>query len=125
MIAKLKLPAGSVSPEDLARAAWPVAVGKKIASHTRATSLVRSCLVVEVEDAVWQRQLFALRWQILRKLEEIVGPSLVTEIEFRIAVPRRLPQRAERPAAAEDDADRIEDPLLRRIYKDKRKRESA
>jgi predicted nucleic acid-binding Zn ribbon protein len=125
LIARLKLPAGSVSGEELVRAAWPVAVGKRIASHTRAIALVRSALKVEVEDAIWQRQLYVLRGQILKKLEQIVGPSIVSEIEFRLAVPRRLPQRAERHRATGDDADQIQDPVLRTIYKEYRKRGSA
>jgi predicted nucleic acid-binding Zn ribbon protein len=125
LIARLKLPAGSVAPEGLARAAWPPAVGKRIAAHTRAVSLTGSYLVVEVEDAIWQRQLFTLKSQILKKLEEITGQSIVSDIEFRVAVPRRLPQRAERLSATQDDADQIQDPVLRRIYKQKRKRDPA
>ena len=125
LIGRLRLPPNSVSPEELARAGWPVAVGKRIASHTRAASLAGSRLIVEVEDGVWQRQLSVLRVQILKKLEEVLGPSLVSEIEFRIAIARRLPQRAERLKPAGDDADEIQDPVLRKIYKDKRKRASA
>ena len=34
-----------------------------------AKSLVRGSLIVEVEDAVWQKQLFHLRFQILAKIE--------------------------------------------------------
>ena len=126
LFSKLRMPPGTVSPEVLARAAWPEAVGKRIASRTRAASLVRDCLVVEVEDAVWQRQLFVLRGQILKKLEGLLGTPIVNEIEFRVGIPRRLPQRAERRLEPADEAERIEDPLLRLIYKqDKRKRESA
>jgi len=125
LIAGLKLPAGSVSREELARRAWPVAVGKRIAAHTRPSSLIGSRLIVEVEDAVWQRQLGALKRQILEKLDGVVGPSTISEIEFRIAVPRRPPKRAEKPEAAKDEADGIQDPVLRIIYREKRKRESA
>ena len=46
-----------ISNEDIARAAWPAAVGKAIAVHTSRVTLVRTKLVVEVEDAIWQRQL--------------------------------------------------------------------
>lgn len=125
LISRLKLPPGSVDPEKLAIAAWPVAVGKRIARHTRAASLVRDNLIVEVEDAIWQRQLFVLRSQIVRKLGEVLGASIVREVEFRIAVPRRPPQRSERLKTVEDEADRIEDPLLRKIYKQMRKRAPA
>src|ERR671936_351644 len=96
LISRLKLPAGSVDREKLAVAAWAAAVGKTIAKHTRAVSVVRSCLIVEVEDAVWQRQLLVLRSQIVKKVETILGSSIVHDVEFRIAIPRRLPQREER-----------------------------
>jgi len=83
---------------------------------------VRAHLVVEVEDAIWQRQLFALRGQIVRKIEESVGAGLVEEIEFRVA-PRRLgPQRAQSSVPSADDANDIADPMLRNIYKASRKR---
>src|SRR5215471_2594813 len=59
-----KLSASMITSEELALAAWPDAVGKRIAAHTRAAKLVRTRLVVEVEDAVWQRQLFSLSRQI-------------------------------------------------------------
>src|SRR5665213_779997 len=45
------------SDEDFARAVWPMAVGKAIASHTSRIRLVRAKLVIDVEDAIWQRQL--------------------------------------------------------------------
>jgi len=125
LIARLKLPGGSVSPQELATAAWPEAVGKRLALRTRAVGVVRSRLVVEVEDAIWQRQLFTLRGQILKRLEQVLGQPLITEIEFRVAVPRRLPQREERPPARVDEADGIEDPVLRRIYKEHRRKASA
>jgi predicted nucleic acid-binding Zn ribbon protein len=125
LIAGLKLPLGSVSLEELACKAWPAAVGKRIASHTRAVSLTGGRLVVDVEDAIWQRQLLSLKGQLLKRLEAVLGDETVGNIEFRLAIPRRLPQRAECPKAVKDDADCIEDPVLRIIYKEMRKKESA
>src|SRR5271165_5892536 len=94
LIRGLRLPGDAISAEELACAAWPAAVGKKIASHTRATRLVRNRLVVEVEDQTWQRQLFALSHFMLRNLEKHLGAGLVGDLEFRV-VPRRMePQRA-------------------------------
>jgi len=124
LIARLKLPAGSISPEEMARRAWPAAVGKRIAAKTRPASLAGRRLIVEVEDAVWQRQLAVLKRQILERLDEVIGSSVIGEIEFRVAVPRRPPQREEKARVA-DEADRIEDPVLRAIYRERRKRESA
>ncbi len=122
-----------VTDEDVARAVWPSAVGKGIAAHTSRLKLVRNTLVVEVEDATWQKQLFVLSHQILRSLHKLTGPSCIEAIEFRIGVPRRVPQRAaSREAdfsatagAPYDDAETIQDPMLKKIYRLSRKRATA
>ena len=121
----LNLPPGTVTQEDLVCAAWAAAVGRKIAAHSRAARLVRSHLIVEVEDAIWQRQLFVLRGQIRSKIEENVGPGMVEDIEFRVAPPRLPPQRALHATVHTDEADDIADPVLRNLYKASRKRERA
>jgi hypothetical protein len=129
LLGKLKIHANSVSPEELARAAWPSAVGKKIAAHANAVSLVRTCLIIEVEDALWQRQLNTLRGQILKRIQDLVGSALVADIAFRPMTPKRMPERAESsrqtPAHIPDDADRIADPILRSVYKTSRKKANA
>jgi len=126
LISKLKLPPGSVSLEDLACAGWPAAVGLRIAAHARAVSLAGNRLIVEVEDVVWQRQLFVLRKQILKRLEEVLGRSVVADVDFRMLPRRRQPQSADSPRPVKkDDADQIQDPVLRAIYKEKRGRRSA
>jgi len=119
VVGKLKV----TTDEQLAQAAWAQAVGKKIAGHTGNVSLVRERLIVEVEDAIWQRQLFTLRGQILARIEQVMGRNIVQQLEFRIAIPRRAPQREERTSA--DDADAIKDPVLRNLYKAARKRAIA
>lgn len=113
------------SEEQVACAAWPAAVGKKIAAHTRAIGLVRKRLVVEVEDAVWQRQLFSLRMQIIARMEQALGRPIVAELEFRVGVPKRMPQRAETGSRLLDEAESISDPILRNLYKASRKRANA
>ena len=124
--AKLKLDA-AISQEDLARAAWPAAVGRRIAAHASAKAVVRVRMIVEVDDAVWQKQLFHLRFQILAKLRESVDPQIVNDIEFRIATPRRPPQSAQSisPSKPLDEADGIGDPVMRILYKQARKKASA
>ncbi len=123
-------PAGPIlDREQIACASWPRAVGKKIAQHTRAAKLVRGCLVVEVEDAVWQRNLFSLSRQILANLESALGPGVVGHVEFRILPPRREPQRAavasKAPTLPFDESDHIADPGLRRLYRAARLKELA
>ncbi len=127
LIRKLALPGESFSGEQLACAAWPAAVGKKIAAHTRAAKLVRARLVVEVEDHIWQRQLFTLTPQILGSLEKNIGRGVVEDLEFRVVPRRREPQRAvaAEPALMADEANAIEDPVLRSIYRASRNRARA
>jgi predicted nucleic acid-binding Zn ribbon protein len=125
-LARLKLSA-NISAEELARAAWPAAVGKRIAVHASASALVRGNLVVECEDGVWQKQLFYLKVHILKKIHEVLGDTTVTDVEFRIATPRRPPQvasslRASHPSASEDESNGIADAGLRIIYRQARKK---
>jgi hypothetical protein len=127
LIRGLRLPGETITAEELACAAWAQAVGKKIAAHTRPAKLVRTRLVVEVEDRIWQRQLFALTWQIVRNLERHLGPGLVEDMEFRIVPRRREPQRATEvlPGLFRDEADAIADPVMRGIFKASRKKALA
>ncbi|MCU1257438.1 MAG: hypothetical protein JWO80_323 [Bryobacterales bacterium] len=115
-----------ITAEQIVLSAWARAVGKKIAQNTRPAKLVRTRLVVEVEDAVWQKNLFVLSRHIVGNLGRAVGPGLVDDVEFRIIPRRREPQRA---AAAmplfADEADRIADPVLRDIYKAARRKETG
>src|SRR5260370_35489606 len=98
LIRGLRSPSGMnnavISAEELACAAWPGAVGKTLAAHTRAARMVRSRLVVEVEDAPGQRQLFGLSRHILANLGKSLGRGLVRDGEFRVAPRRREPRRA-------------------------------
>lgn len=129
LIAKWKLCADCVPADILARAAWPAAVGKRIATHSTATALVRGRLVVEVADSVWYKQLSGLRAHIVKRMEEVLGSPVIAEIEFRLAVPRMQPRREERRLPlldqGTDEADGIANPALRRLYRTARKRATA
>jgi hypothetical protein len=122
---KMKLPAAVMSREAMMRAAWPAAVGKKIAEHTRAVVVVGSRLIVEVEDAVWQKHLLTLRGQILANLNMALGEDSVAALDFRLAVPRRPPQIEARVATSLDEAEQIADPVLRRLYRSSRRKALA
>lgn len=113
-----------ITPEQLCCSAWGEAVGKKIAGHTRPAKLVRKRLVVEVEDHIWQRQLFTLTPHILNNLEKTLGRGLVEDLEFRIVPRRREPLVARQavPGLVADDADAIADPVMRGLYKLSRKK---
>jgi hypothetical protein len=59
---------------------------------------------------------------ILARLWEVAGRDSVHSIEFRLGVPRRMPWRAATPRGLEDEAERIEDPIMRRLYRASRKK---
>ncbi|MBV8844259.1 MAG: DUF721 domain-containing protein [Bryobacterales bacterium] len=114
---KVKLPSELGDPETRVRAVWGNAAGKTVAAHTRAGALVRDKLIVEVEDQVWQRQLFALKHFFLNNLEKELGEKLVNDIDFRPMPPRREPQRAQHA----HNSPGIQDPVLALIYQRSRK----
>jgi len=125
-LAKLKL-SETISGEELARAAWPLAVGERLASKTMVKALVRGSLVVEAEDAIWQKNFYHLRPQILGKFQELLGAGVVNDLEFRVAIARRPPQPARRlnDPRITDESDGIPDRSLRIVYKQARKKASA
>ncbi len=65
LIGNLRVAEQPLTPEQVVLSAWPRAVGKKLAANTRAIKLIRTRLVIEVEDEVWRRNLFTLSRQIL------------------------------------------------------------
>ena len=119
-----KIRGDSLSPDELAVAAWSTAVGRRLADRTNAVKLVRTRLVVEVEDAVWQSQLYQMRDQILPRVAAVIGPGIVDELEFRVAprTPRRPPQMAAVSRSTGDEADEIRDPVFRALYKQARRK---
>jgi predicted nucleic acid-binding Zn ribbon protein len=128
LISKLNRNRQLMTDEELACAAWALAVGKKIAMCTRAKALVRGRLVVEVQDMVWQRQLNTLTGQILKNLAEILGAGIVGDIALRpMSAPKKEAQRAmsARVGASADEADGIADPVLRRNYRISRNKATA
>jgi hypothetical protein len=118
-----------LTDEDYARAIWPAAVGKAVAAHTLRLRLVRHKLIVEVEDQLWQKQLFPLTGQILARLRQVTSSDLIEDIEFRVGAPKRQAARAESSrsvqAAAPDEAETIQDPVLKKVYRLSRKKATA
>jgi predicted nucleic acid-binding Zn ribbon protein len=124
LLRRLALPPECIDTEALARAAWPQAVGKRIAARTRAVAYTDGCLTVEVFDPVWLPQLRTMYRQILPRLQAAAGPDSIKAIRFCQGAPRIEPQRAPSSRAA-DEADTIEDPALRRLYRQSRTRSLA
>jgi len=123
LLAGMRLPGVSLTPQEIIQAAWPQAVGKRIAGRTRAAALAGSTLVVEVDDEIWRRQLITLTGQILGRLRQALGRDLVARIDFRLAAPRRLPQRA--ATLSGDEAEAILDAGLRMTYRASRRKASG
>jgi len=130
VLARLKTARKHFSLEELVCAAWPAAVGARLAVRTKAVSFRRAVLVVEVEDELWRRNLGGLRHQILKNFAELVDESAVPqEIEFKVGAPRRQMAREysvegfslTAPPVA-DEADGIADPVMRRIYINSRRK---
>lgn len=111
------------------RGIWPAAVGNAIARHTVRLKVVRSTLVVEMEDAIWQKQLFPLSGQIVARVQKLLGNTEIDHVEFRTGVMKRPMQRQEVPTvsdrAAHDEAEAILDPVLKKVYRNSRKRATA
>jgi hypothetical protein len=125
VIAKLRQ--SGVSRDELVRAAWPVAVGLRLANRTRAVEFYASTLVVEVNDDVWRSNLGSLRDQITNNLARVLGDRIVVHLDFRIRVPRLGPQQESQLCRADavvdrDDADGITDPVFRIVYRNARKK---
>lgn len=123
ILGKSKSAAKFLSREDLARAAWRAAAGKRLAPHTRPGALYGQRLIVEVEDQVWSSQLTTLQPEFLRKIASS-HPGLIDSIEFRIVPRRRMPATATSPRPL-PLAERIEDPVLSRLYQASRRRALA
>lgn len=116
LLSKIKLQNAKLAPEEFAEAVWPSAVGRRLAQRTGQVKLYGRKLVVDVDDATWQRQLSTMANQILLKVQAIAGPGMIDHVEFRVGAPRRGPQAALAITAADDRADGITDPIFRHLY---------
>ncbi len=73
-------------PEQLPEAAWDFAAGKAVAEKTRVLGCnlcdEKQTLVVEVPDATWRAQLYAMAPQFLARLNQFIR---IERIEFKLA----------------------------------------
>lgn len=63
---------------------WERLVGTEVAAHARPLSLRRQTLVVGVDHPGWATQLRYLETDLLRALEQTMGPGGITRIEVRV-----------------------------------------
>jgi len=115
---------GSEAEQEIALSYWAAAVGRKLARRTKPVRLDGDKLVVDVDGPILQEQLRILSRQIIGRLNASIGAELVRRIVFRVAAPGKIsPQRDHATlgsAGAGDEAQAIEDPLLRRLYRHSR-----
>ena len=91
--------------EAAAIAAWKHAAGEGLRNHALPICLEGKTLVVAIADAVWQKQLGAIKGQMLFRINAILGQQLVSQIDLRID-PRMTQIRAlPRPEKKEDALD--------------------
>lgn len=125
------------------KAEWPGIVGKRLAARTWPGTLSEGVLPVRVSNSSWLHQLSFLREELLEQVNQWFGsPSFVREIRFHLGrrddedadaptTPRRsAPRRREfpEPAAGEKlaviqaETEAIEDPELRALVLEVRRR---
>ncbi len=73
--------------EQLPEAAWNFAAGKAVAEKSRVLGCEKQTLVVEVPDATWRAQLYAMAPQFLARLNPFLR---IERIEFQLARPQDL-----------------------------------
>ena len=122
--------------ESRAMALWPDVVGEVTAARTRPLHVNRGTMVVAVASSAWANQLNLLKSRYLEGIAARVGPGVIQDLRWRVAVlqpgddPAADPldlagakpaPRPQRPAPALDDAEReaiarevaaIDDPRL-------------
>jgi hypothetical protein len=127
ILSRLRPDAGPLDATQLAVSAWPAAVGRRLAGKTRVTffDAKRGHMIVEAEDAVWQKNLAALSAQILSNLRSLLGDSAPRWIEFRVGAPRRPVRReAVTPGIGlfAGEPSGIADPSLDYVYRQSRRK---
>jgi hypothetical protein len=101
---------------------WKTIVGETLAQNARPLRMRGSTLVLTVSSEAWKKELFSLRFEILKRLERLLGTSIVSGLELRVdpwmaavsaavAEPPRS-QPAEKPTGLELES--ISDPELSR-----------
>jgi hypothetical protein len=70
--------------EAAALAAWKHGVGEGLQNLAIATKLDDGTLIIEVRDAIWQKQLATMKDQLLFRVNSVLGKAIVKDIELRV-----------------------------------------
>lgn len=85
-------------------AAWKHAAGDGLKEHAVALKLENRILTVAVADPIWQKQLTAMRGQLLFRVNTILGQPLVSTLNFVID-PAHAKPRVEQPEQQQEPLD--------------------
>ena len=110
-----------------ALAAWKHAAGDGLKEHAVPLKLENRTLTVAVRDVIWQKQLHAMRGQMMFRVNSILGQPIVSTIEFVVDA-KVVKARPEPPKPLDEPLDNevplelwsaahaIHDQELRRIF---------
>lgn len=102
--------------EELALAYWETAAGEWLASRTRARSLNRGGLIIEVDSPRWQGELESLSGRLIGRLNGLIGRTAVRRLLFRLATPAKKPPQQAASSTAPASSEDVSDPIRRRAY---------
>jgi len=85
-------------------AAWKHAAGEGLKDHAVPVKLENRTLTVAVADVIWQKQLHAMRGQMLFRVNSILGQPIVSTIEFEVD-PKLAKARNDAPKRQEESLD--------------------
>ena len=63
---------------------WSEVAGEQLAAHSKPVALTNARLVVEVDHPAWATELRIHAKTLLIRLENSLGPAVITDIEVRI-----------------------------------------
>jgi hypothetical protein len=108
-------------------AAWKHAAGDGLKDHAVPVRLDHRTLIVAVADRIWQKQLHAMRGQMMFRINSILGQPIVSTIEFVVdaKIVKARPDPPQPPDESLDNevplelwsaANAIHDKELRKIF---------
>ena len=62
---------------------WPEIVGENINNVSKPERVVDSTLYVKVKSTTWRTELSFQKHDILKRIEEVVGKGVITDIRFK------------------------------------------
>ena len=67
---------------ELLQKLWPLVAGEALSAATQVVAIQGSTAIINVPNAIWRRQLVQMKWQLLRKINELWESKRIVEIAF-------------------------------------------